>query len=67
MSTKRRDDGDQPIQSWQDILELAAEAGLVPVGPTLQAGVNFAAAFQPAFQVTTNANGKAQPGETSNS
>ena len=41
-------------------MELAAEAGLEPVGPTLQSGLNFAAAFQPAglksIQSVNNAN-----------
>ena len=40
-----REDDDRPITGWHDILELAAEAGLEPVGPTLQSGLNFAAAF----------------------
>jgi len=28
-------DDDRPIRGWHDVLELAAEYGLVPVGPTL--------------------------------
>ena len=55
-----REDDDRPITGWHDILELAAEAGLEPVGPTLQSGLNFAAAFQPAglksLQSANNAN-----------
>lgn len=37
---------DRPITGWHDILELAAEAGFEPVGPTFNNGMNFAAAFQ---------------------
>jgi len=38
---------DRSITGIQDILDIAAEAGLKPVGPMLQSGLNFMTAFQP--------------------
>ena len=39
-------DENRPIRGWNDVLDLAAEYGLVPVGPTVQSGLNFAAEFK---------------------